>query len=77
MVDKIAIQQVLGCLMKKPSILSETDKYSFTPSDFSSTFEASLLQDAKAITAIANNTVFFIVLIVLVLLYFFLLCLGR
>ena len=39
MVDKIAIQQVLGCLMKKPSILSETDKYSFTPSDFSSTFE--------------------------------------
>ena len=39
MVDKIAIQQVLGCLLKKPSLLSETDKYSFTPSDFSSTFE--------------------------------------
>ena len=39
MVDKICIQQVLGSLMKHPQYLSETDRYTLTPNDFSSRFE--------------------------------------
>ena len=34
MVDKSTVLQVLGCLMKHPQYLSETDKYSLTPDDF-------------------------------------------
>lgn len=41
-VDKICIQQVIGCLMKKPQLLSEIDKYTLTPDDFSTKFEKSL-----------------------------------
>ena len=37
--DKNAIRQVLGCLMKKPALLSERDKYSLQPGDFTSKFE--------------------------------------
>lgn len=37
--DKNAILQVLGCLMKKPSLLSEKDKYSLVPNDFDTKFE--------------------------------------
>ena len=35
----MCIQQVLGSLMKHPQYLSETDKYSLTPDDFSTRFE--------------------------------------
>lgn len=38
-VDKMCNQQILGCLMKRPQLLSEIDKYSFTLTDFSSRFE--------------------------------------
>ena len=34
MVDKSTVLQVLGCLMKHPQYLSETDQYSLTPDDF-------------------------------------------
>ena len=47
-VDKSCIQQVLGGLIKKPSILTETEKYNLTVQDFSSTFE-------KTIFAAINN----------------------
>ena len=39
MTDKSAIQQVLGCLMKRPQLLSEVDKYSLVITDFSTRFE--------------------------------------
>jgi replicative DNA helicase len=39
MTDKSAIQQILGCLMKRPQLFSEVDKYSLTITDFSSRFE--------------------------------------
>lgn len=39
MTDKSSIQQVLGCLMQKPQLLSEVDKYSLTIADFSTRFE--------------------------------------
>ena len=39
MTDKSSIQQVLGCLMQRPQLLSEVDKYSLTISDFSTRFE--------------------------------------
>lgn len=39
LVDKNCIQQVLGCLMKRPQLLSEVDKYSLSLTDFSSRFE--------------------------------------
>lgn len=38
-VDKRCNQQVLGCLIKHPQYLSETDKYHLAPTDFSSTLE--------------------------------------
>lgn len=37
--DKNAVLQVFGDLLKNPQYLSETDKYTLTPSDFTSTFE--------------------------------------
>lgn len=37
--DKNAVLQVIGSLMKKPSLLSEKDKYNLQPSDFESRFE--------------------------------------
>lgn len=37
--DKNTIMQIFGSLMKKPSFLSETDKYLLTPNDFSTSFE--------------------------------------
>ena len=42
MIDKRDTQQILGCLMKKPQILSEIDKYSFVLTDFPSRFERSI-----------------------------------
>lgn len=39
MVDKEAIRQIFGCLMKKPSLLSEQDKYHLQIDDFPSPFE--------------------------------------
>lgn len=39
MTDKSSIQQVLGCLIKKPQFLSEVDKYSLDITDFSTRFE--------------------------------------
>lgn len=39
LVDKSCIQQVLGCLIKRPQFLSEVDKYSLTLADFSNRFE--------------------------------------
>ena len=34
MVDKSSVLQILGCLMKHPQYLSESDKYNLTPDDF-------------------------------------------
>ena len=42
MIDKRDTQQILGCLMKKPQLLSEIDKYSFTLTDFPTRFERSI-----------------------------------
>ena len=42
MIDKRDTQQILGCLMKKPQLLSEIDKYSFVLTDFPSRFERSI-----------------------------------
>ena len=42
MIDKRDTQQILGCLMKKPHLLSEIDKYSFILTDFPSRFERSI-----------------------------------
>ncbi len=39
MIDKEVIQQILGSLIKRPSLLNEVDKYNLTLSDFSSKFE--------------------------------------
>ena len=39
MIDKSTIQQVLGGLIKHPQYLSQSDKYQFQVSDFSSRFE--------------------------------------
>lgn len=40
--EKNVVLQVFGCLLKKPSILGQTDKYSITLNDFSSGFEKRL-----------------------------------
>lgn len=42
MIDKRDTQQILGCLMKKPQLLSQIDKYSFVLTDFPSRFERSI-----------------------------------
>ena len=42
MIDKRDIQQILGCLMKKPQLLSQIDKYSFVLTDFPTRFERSI-----------------------------------
>lgn len=39
MVDERVNQQVLGSLMKHPQYLSQTDRYTLTPSDFATRFE--------------------------------------
>ena len=39
MIDKRDTQQILGCLMKKPQLLSQIDKYNFVLTDFPSRFE--------------------------------------
>lgn len=39
MTDKSSIQQIFGCLLKRPQILSEVDKYSLSITDFGSRFE--------------------------------------
>lgn len=46
--DKNTILQIFGSLMKNPLLLSEVDKYSLTPQDFSTNFE-------KYIFAAINN----------------------
>lgn len=38
MIDKNTELQIIGSLMKRPQYLSEIDKYTITPTDFSSTF---------------------------------------
>ena len=42
MIDKRDSQQILGCLMQKPQLLSEIDKYSFILTDFPTRFERSI-----------------------------------
>lgn len=39
LVDKDAIQQIIGNLMNDPLLLSETDRYSLSPLDFETSFE--------------------------------------
>ena len=39
MTDKSTVCQIFGCLMQKPRLLSEVDKYSLTMTDFSDKFE--------------------------------------
>lgn len=54
MVDKIAIMQVLGCLMKNPFLFMEVDKYKFNVIDF----EPSLARQAfMAISNLASKGV--------------------
>lgn len=48
-VDKNCIQQVLGGIIKRPSILVETEKYSLSIQDFSSTFEKVIFQAIKGL----------------------------
>ena len=43
-VDKNCIQQVLGGIIKEPSILAETEKYNLSIADFNSTFEKLLFR---------------------------------
>lgn len=52
MVDKRDIQQILGCLIKKPQLLSEIDKYSFVLTDFPTRFERSIFM---AISGLYRN----------------------
>lgn len=52
MIDKRDIQQILGCLMKKPQLLSEIDKYSFVLTDFPTRFERSIFM---AISGLYRN----------------------
>ena len=42
MINKRDTQQVLGCLIKRPQLLSEIDKYSFDLTDFSNRFERTI-----------------------------------
>ena len=42
MIDKRDVQQILGCLMKKPQLLSQIDKYSLSLTDFPTRFERSI-----------------------------------
>ena len=39
MVEKTTILQIIGCLMKHPQYLSETDRYNLTIDDFSLRFD--------------------------------------
>lgn len=39
LLEKNTILQIFGSLMKKPTLLTEVDRYTFYPSDFSSSFE--------------------------------------
>lgn len=39
LIDKKSIQQILGCLLKRPQYLSEVDKYNLTLTDFPTRFE--------------------------------------
>lgn len=39
MTDKSSIQQVLGCLLQRPQLLGEVDKYNLSIADFSTRFE--------------------------------------
>ena len=39
MTDKSSIQQIIGCLMQRPQLLSEIDKYVLVTGDFSTRFE--------------------------------------
>jgi len=41
-IDKRDVQQILGCLMKKPQLLSQIDKYSLSLTDFPTRFERSI-----------------------------------
>lgn len=52
MIDKRDIQQILGCLMKKPQLLSQIDKYSFVLTDFPTRFERSIFM---AISGLYRN----------------------
>ena len=52
MVDKATIRQVLGCLIKKPQLLSQVDKYSLSIMDFSNRFERYIF---SAITGLYRN----------------------
>lgn len=49
MVDKECIQQVLGCLMKRPQYLSEIDKYNLSLADFSTRFERYIFSAIKGL----------------------------
>ena len=42
LIDKKCIQQVLGCLLKRPQYLSEVDKYNLSVLDFSGRFERNI-----------------------------------
>lgn len=53
-VDRITIQQVLGCLMREPSLVAQKDKYSLSVDDFTGTFERSVF---SAIELLYDNGV--------------------
>lgn len=52
MTDKNCTRQILGCLMLRPQLLSEVDKYSLTPLDFNTRFEKLIF---SAIAGLYNN----------------------
>lgn len=53
-VDRITIQQVIGCLMREPSLVAQKDKYNLSVDDFTGVFERSIF---SAIELLYDNGV--------------------
>lgn len=51
-VDRITIQQVIGCLMRNPSLVAQTEKYNLSVEDFAGIFERSVF---SAINLLYDN----------------------
>ena len=50
-------QQILGCLIKKPQLLSEIDKYSFVLTDFPTRFERSIFMAIEGLYKNGSKTI--------------------
>ena len=53
MIDKRDTQQILGCLMQKPQLLSEVDKYSIILTEFSTRIERSIYMSINGLYKMA------------------------